>query len=489
MNQNRFVNVSCPVALVLLAGLVTACGSNSDSELVAIPSAPHTSSSSAASSSSESDEPQLVVAFNVGSEVEVTFEDTLYAVDGEYVPSEPPEVDIVPGEPGTASAENTGADCPVPTLVTPSELPAIETLPDPFRRVDGSRITERDQWRCRRQETIWQLQQYESGIKPAKPTLVSGSVSGESVTVEVSHDEQTISFDASVILPEGGSAPYPAIIGVGFATLDNDLLSDMGVAIINVNNNELGAQGGANTRGTGLFYDLYGADHSASSMIAWAWGISRLVDVLGDSETGLIDASRLGVTGCSRYGKGALLAGALDERIALTIPQESGAGGAVAWRVAQALSDDGINVQTLSSAAGEQPWFRANFGAEFGNSNVTRLPFDHHQVMGMVAPRGLLVLDNTIDWLGPVPGYVGTSAAGEIYKALGAQSNIAYSENGGHTHCEFPSHQRDLLAGFVNRFLLGEPGTTAVFRSTQADEDDVTPWIDWSTPILTESAE
>src|SRR5690606_29630335 len=110
---------------------------------------------------------------------------------------------------------------------------------------------------------------------------------------------------------------------------------------------------------------------------------------LTESDAAIIDASRLGVTGCSRNGKGALMAGALDERIALTIPQESGAGGAVAWRVAQSLSDNGKNIQTLSHAAGEQPWFRESFGQTFGGNNVARLPFDHHQLMGMVAPRGL----------------------------------------------------------------------------------------------------
>lgn len=388
-----------------------------------------------------------------------------------------------------ATAENTGKNCPIPKLPEARDLPVIKTLPDPFLGLDGRRITERDQWRCRRQETLQQVQQYESGIKPGKPEQVSGRVSPKSVTVTVHHQGKTIGFNASVTLPNAGQAPYPAIITLGPATLDSELLSDKGVAIISVDNNELGAQSGPDSRGTGLFYDLYGQDHSASSMTAWAWGVSRLIDVLQESDEGLITANRLGVTGCSRNGKGALLAGALDERIALTIPQESGAGGAVAWRVAQAMAEEGVNVQTLSHAAGEQPWFRASFGSEFGNNKVTRLPFDHHQLMGLVAPRGLLVLDNDIDWLGPVPAYVGASAAREIYRALGVGDNIAYSENGRHRHCAFPDHQRDLLEGFVNRFLLDKPGATGIFRSTLADEDDVTPWVEWTTPDFSEHPE
>ncbi len=383
-----------------------------------------------------------------------------------------------------ASAENSGADCPVPELTAVDDLPTIATLPDPFMGLDGERISTQEAWRCHRQDTNWQVQQYESGIKPPKPASVSGAVSEESVTVNVEHNGEAISFTATVTLPTAGEAPYPAMIGVGASNLDNDFLAAKGIAVIQFNNNEMGAQSGQESRGTGLFYDLYGSDHSASSITAWAWGISRMIDVIGDTEGSIIDATRLGVTGCSRNGKGALLAGALDERIALTVPQEPGAGGAVAWRVAQAQANDGVEVQTLSSAAGEQPWFRESFGTNFGNNHVTRLPFDHHQVMGMVAPRGLLIVDNNIGWLGPLAGYVGTSAAREIYSALGVPENIAYSENGGHTHCQFPAHQQDVLEGFVNRFLLGEPGSTDVMRSTQGDESDVAEWVEWSTPTL-----
>lgn len=327
----------------------------------------------------------------------------VYSFDGEL--EEPP---VAPPPTGVATAENTGADCPAPTLPEANALSQVAKLPDPFRKVNGTRITRKDEWRCLRNETNLQLQKYESGEKPSKPAQVSGSVSNSAINVQVTHNNRNISFQATVTLPSTGQAPYPAIIGVGGSNLDNSFLASQGVAVINFNNNAMGAQSGGNSRGTGLFYDLYMNNHSASSMVAWAWGVSRIIDVLESSSNNLIDVRRVGVTGCSRNGKGALMAGALDERIALTIPQESGAGGVVAWRVAQSLSNSGVETQTLSNAAQEQPWFRANFGSNFGNK-VTRLPFDHHQVMGMVAPRGLLILDNDISWLGPRAGYVGTA--------------------------------------------------------------------------------
>jgi len=407
----------------------------------------------------------------------------IYSSDGQFVPPPEPEPGT-PGEPGIASAENNGADCPVPVLPEPADLTAIAKLPDPFLTVAGQRITTKDQWRCLRQETNLKLQRYESGTKPPKPEVVAGTVTSEAITVNVENEGKQISFTATVTLPTTGQAPYPAVIGVGGSNLDNAYLASQGIAVINFNNNQMGAQSGGNSRGTGLFFDLYGNDHSASSMTAWAWGISRIIDVIDSAEGVIIDPTRLGVTGCSRNGKGALLAGALDERIALTIPQESGAGGAVSWRVAQAQADNAINVQTLSSAAGEQPWFRADFGQTFGGANVPLLPYDHHQMMGMVAPRGLLVIDNTIDWLGPIPAFVATSAAKEIYRSLGAADNVAYAENGGHNHCAFPGNQQEILAAFVNRFLLGKPGNTNVMQSTVGTSADVSAWIDWTTPTL-----
>src|SRR5690606_31178011 len=205
-------------------------------------------------------------------------------------------------------------------------------------------------------------------------------------------------------------------------------------------------------------------------------GVSRLIDVIAISDSALIDFTRLGVTGCSRNGKGALLAGAMDERIALTIAQESDAGGAVSWRVAQALADSGANVQTLGHAGGAQPWFRESFGTRFDDSNHTRLPFDHHQLTGMVAPRGLLILDNSIDWLGPEAAFISSIAAKDIYRALGVADNIAYSEVGGHGHCQLPDQQLDVLGAFVQRFLHDLPGNTAVMRSTQSNAKNATPW-------------
>ncbi|MGD8863464.1 MAG: hypothetical protein PVI30_25845 [Myxococcales bacterium] len=385
--------------------------------------------------------------------------------------------------------EDSGSDCPAPQLPAPGELPAIDGHPDPFMMTDGTRITSRQDWTCRRAEIKAQVERYESGPKPVvAPEAVSGSWSNGRLNVQVMEGEREVSFDIAIDRPsDAPDGPIPLLIGfsaLGVISLDASVFRDNGVATATYNTNVMGAQNGGGSRGDGIFYDLYGSDHPASSMIAWAWGISRIIDALEETPEANIDPHRIAVTGCSRYGKGALTAGAFDERIALTIPQESGAGGSASWRVSQHQYAMGENVQTLSNAAAEQPWFRADFGQNFGGDNVTRLPFDHHSVMGMVAPRALLVLDNRIDWLGIDSTYTAGAIANEIWKAFGLADHMGYWQTGGHTHCAFQAQQREILEAYVKRFLLDADSVdTAMLRAENANADLQT-WMDWTAPDL-----
>lgn len=102
------------------------------------------------------------------------------------------------------------------------------------------------------------------------------------------------------------------------------------------------------SRGLGTFYNLYGSNATASAMTAWVWGVSRIIDIIEETPQAHINTQRIGVTGCSRDGKGALMAGAFDTRIALTIPQESGSGGDAGWRISLYEQDNGAVVQTAT---------------------------------------------------------------------------------------------------------------------------------------------
>ena len=163
-------------------------------------------------------------------------------------------------------------------------------------------------------------------------------------------------------------------------------------------------------------------------MIAWAWGMSRLIDALEQTPGASDRSARLGVTGCSRNGKGALIVGAFDERIVLTIPQESGSGGSASWRISDAQIARGRWCRRLSEITGENVWFRRSF-AQFKVA-ARQLPFDHHMIEGMVAPRALLVIENTSQvWLGDESTYNDSMAAHAIWDALGIPDRMGVSRS------------------------------------------------------------
>jgi hypothetical protein len=386
--------------------------------------------------------------------------------------------------PGTATAENSGASCMLAELPAYAGLSANPKLPDPFKSLDGVRISSKQQWTCRRAEIVAQAQQYELGPKPGKPETVTGKSSGNALEVTATQAGKSISFSARIMLPSTGKAPYPALIGVGGVSLNSAAISQLGVAIVSFDNNDIAQQNDASSRGKGKFYDLYGSNHGAGAMMAWAWAVSRLIDAIETTPAANIDPRHIGVTGCSRNGKGALIVGAFDERIALTIAQESGSGGSAAWRVSDAQHSAGQNVQTLSEITGENCWFRGSFN-QFNNT-ATRLPFDHHELMGLVAPRGLLVIENTsMEWLGNLSCYTCATVAHEIWDALGVKDNMGVSQVGNHNHCAFPASQQPEVTAYIRKFLLDDASAaTSIMKTDGTFTVDKAQWLDWTTPSL-----
>lgn len=190
-------------------------------------------------------------------------------------------------------------------------------------------------------------------------------------------------------------------------------------------------------------------------MMAWAWGVSRILDALEITNSTKINTQKVGLTGCSRDGKGALVAGAFEERIALTIPQESGSGGDACWRLSDAEQAAANLVQTLAEIVTENMWFSIEF-EQFVNKTEF-LPFDHHMLAGLIAPRGLLAIGNTAyEWLSPASSYGCMVTAQKIYEALGVPDNMGFFQDGNHSHCQFPAEQRPGLTAFINKFLLDQ---------------------------------
>jgi hypothetical protein len=126
-------------------------------------------------------------------------------------------------------------------------------------------------------------------------------------------------------------------------------------------------------------------------------------------------------------------------------------------------------------------WFSTRFNS-FSTKSST-LATDHHQLAGMVAPRGLLVIENEIDWLGPGSTTPCMKAGRLIYKALGVPGNMGFTGSGNHNHCSFPSNQQADLTAFISKFLLNQDASTDIEKGPSGT--DVAQYIDWTAPTLT----
>jgi hypothetical protein len=379
--------------------------------------------------------------------------------------------------------ENTGADCPKPPLLLVNQLPAIPSLPDPFAWGDGrGRMSSFSDWRYRRAEIGAQIQYYEIGEKPVRPDTISASYSGGTLTVIVTVKGKTLTLTSRVVLPTG-TGPFPAVIGMNSPTgsIPSTIFSSRNIAQITFSHNQVTTYSAPSV--TDPYYRLYPAfdPDNTGQYSAWAWGVSRIIDGLELVQSVLpIDLKHIAVTGCSYAGKMALFAGAFDERIALTIAQESGGGGATSWRYSQ--SEPSGTVEKIDNT--DYNWFM-NSMKQFSGDNVARLPEDHHELMAMCAPRALFVTANPdYTWLSNPSCYVCSKACQTVYNALGIADRFGYSVVGGHAHCAVPGNQIPEIEAFVEKFLLGNTSANTNIGDTPYTMD-LSGWIAWSIPTLT----
>ena len=380
--------------------------------------------------------------------------------------------------------ENTGADCPIPYLPTISELPSLQPLPDPFEWADGrGRIQNFSDWRIRRAEIGAQIQNYEIGKKPARPDSITASYSGSTLTVKVTVGGQLLTLTSQVILP-AGAGPFPAVIGMNSpsGSIPSNIFSSRNIAQITFSHNQVTTYG--SPKNTDAYYRLYGPAlniNNTGQYSAWAWGVSRIIDGLELVQNVLpIDLKHIAVTGCSYAGKMALFAGAFDERIALTIAQESGGGGATSWRYSH--SEPLGSVEDIHNT--DYNWFM-NSMSQFSGDNVSKLPEDHHELMAMVAPRALFATANPdYTWLSNPSCDVCSRACKEVYNTLGIADRFGFSVVGGHGHCAVPTSQIPEIEAFVDKFLLGKDSVNTNNISDSPYNINLSPWITWTNPVL-----
>jgi len=401
------------------------------------------------------------------------------------------------GSSGNASVYNPnfvefyGSDC---TTATPQDVSISGQLPNLFTKLDGTTMAKRSDWRCRRAEMKAVIEKYVFGAKPGAPDMVTGSVSTTAITVHAVLGTKSIDFTVPISIPSGAKMPAPIIIGLGGSSLDASIVSGAGVATGTYDHQGMMSESSR----TGLFTNLYGTSTGVSSQIGWAWGFSRIIDVLisekAAGRNNIIDPTAVGVTGCSRDGKGAFTVGAFDERIALGIPQESGTAGVSAYRIVNTapVGPNGNPAQSLSNAVSTAVgWFGPTFESTYINK-VDTIPGDTHSLAAMHAPRGLLVLDNSrIGELCATCQHAATAAAQVMYQALGIGANVGY--NGGNptdpqNHCQFyPTTQGPPLMRAIAGHLTKTAAPDGRMEPQPAGTADLTKWVPWSStaPTLT----
>lgn len=382
--------------------------------------------------------------------------------------------DVPPPVVATGIPENTGADCDV----TAGDLARNDNLPDPFANNDGTRITTKAQWTCRRAEIQRDIERFEIGTKP-EPPAVDASVQGNTLNVVVTTDAGSITL-SSALGTVTGEGPHCVAIGMnGNSSLINGCVEVpfMHDQVVGYNQN---GQVNQNDPFYRVYPDLFG---QVANYTAWSWGISRLIDGLEQVKDELnVDTSKIGVHGCSYAGKMALFGGAFDERVALTIAQESGGGGINSWRLSQNfVNRTGTQIEKIDNT--NYSWFLQSMRG----LDPYSLPHDHHELIAMIAPRAVVAMGNRdFEWLGDESGYKSIVTAKEVWKALGVEASIGYDFTTGHPHCTAAESQVDTANAFVDKFLKGQDVDTdiAIEPPPNGFQLDHTQNIDWETPVL-----
>jgi len=318
------------------------------------------------------------------------------------------------------------------------DLVAKRGLPDPFMMADGRRVKTLEDWEEQRAYIKDMLLYYQYGYYPPAPknlkaeiisskAILNGKATETQLVLSMGPDNAiTLRVDLSV--PAKGSGPFPAVITGDRAWGRTDGLeaaTDRGYIVADFYRTDLDPDDDDRSNGVHPHYP----DYDWATVSVWAWGFSRVVDYLLTLEN--VDKDKIVVTGHSRGGKTALLAGAMDDRIAAVVPNGSGAGGCGSFKYMQGGAESLLRITRDDRF---HYWFQPRL-SDFGR-RVDRLPFDQHFLKALVAPRPILCTDGLHDeWANPWGTQQTTEAAREVYKFLGVPEKIGnHYRQGGHDH-------------------------------------------------------
>jgi hypothetical protein len=376
---------------------------------------------------------------------------------------------------GTPGTEPVAFNCVLPELPDPENLTYLnEKLPDPFTFLDGTKVTTKEQWDCRRQEILAIAARYLYAPVPPAPDAVSGTVNGGAISIDVTVGATTANFTANITgegeaIVVGGNIPggnKTLAFGAGFQ---------------------------------GQIQNLFGFSE-LNPNIARGWMIDRVMDVLEQNPGGEHDPNKIAVTGCSGCGKGSLLTGVFS-RVPLTIIVESGGGGATSLRQVEWFRNgegqatwtcpdgppQGIDNLEDNGACG--PWVTS--AAQFFRDNperVVNLPMDQHLLLATIAPRYVVHFtnDNGNGWchLAGTSEALAAYAAKPVWSALGVPERMGFSMYSAN-HCGASDAQTALIGEMTRLAFDGDTtaNTNVLNILPNGVQQPVSEWndmwIDW----------
>lgn len=348
----------------------------------------------------------------------------------------------------------------------------VTDLPDPLRFADGRKVSAAS-WEERRREILDIFQSGMYGKMPPAPECLLTEVLEEGVCevgfgirrqirMWFTPDKTGPHIDWLIVLPRRATEPVPAVMLLNYFG-NHTILPDSEIIITSSRirlNSAIGGlsdYAGEETRGffadgqwrstypvgmllahgyafvtacyadispdptspadeqkayTGVF-DLWGernpsAGDNTTSLGAWGWALMRGRDMLEGVRE--IDKSRILLTGSSRLGKAALIAGAFDDRFPVVVLNQTGGGGAPL-----AKHFYGENVATMTTMFPH--WYCKSY-AQYANHEAA-LPFDQHMILGAIAPRALLIEGFDDPWFDTHGEFEALKAAEPIWRMLG----------------------------------------------------------------------
>ena len=129
-------------------------------------------------------------------------------------------------------------------------------------------------------------------------------------------------------------------------------------------------------------------------------------------------------------------------------------------------------------------WFMPSLKEQFGDDNVSYLPYDHHELIALCCPRACLILGNPdYEWLADPSAYVSCNAAKKVWQQFGIADRFGYSIVAGHGHCQLPQSQFPEVKAFISRFLLGQDDVStdnvAIAPQHFIEKYDCKKWTQW----------